>query len=635
MKRRLLTACVGLGCAMPCVAAPALAGAQGPAPAPPLAFAPCTPTQIVVAAPGLQCATLSVPLDRGEPALGNVALAVQRMAPSAPRQGVIVLLAGGPGQPAIPVLESFLAPLAREPALSGFELVAFDQRGTGQSGSLQCPSPTHSEEPTLASFFAACGTALGASRADYTSQESVEDLDALREGLGGSPLSLLSVSYGGRVAGMYAREHPQGVARMVLDSPVPLGGSSALYSERLRALPRVLDEAVCGASACSAFSRDVDADLTRLAARLRRHPLPAKVFNDHGRLQATSVTELGLYRLILGLDLVRSTRELAPAAISAAASGDVAPLARLTRNLQSEVSGAALTGAPFLDGAPTSDTELSLALFAATYCVEDALPWAPTSAPAERSATLTSFLAGEPAGATAPFAPATVVADSPVSLCEGWPATPAAPAPPTGVSATPTLILSGDEDLRTPYEQDLTIAAGYSDAQLLRVPGTGHSTVTTDQTGCALGAMISFLSAGQAPASCPSSGEPQALALAPASLSRVRPASSRSRIAGEAAAATALTLEDLLGQTSTSGGGLRGGSWAVADRGVPKLVLHRTVDVPGVTLSGSIVLGGTTQPDLSGRVALSGRVRGTLTVRGLTLSGRLGGAAVHARLVGL
>jgi pimeloyl-ACP methyl ester carboxylesterase len=80
----------------------------------------------------------------------------------------------------------------------------------------------------LSSYLGACSAALGATRAFYTSQESVEDLDALRQALGGTPLSLFAVSYGGRVAGMYAREHPQGVARMVLDSPSPLTGSDPL-----------------------------------------------------------------------------------------------------------------------------------------------------------------------------------------------------------------------------------------------------------------------------------------------------------------------------------------------------------------------------------------------------------------------
>ena len=39
---------------------------------------------------------------------------------------------------------------------------------------------------------------------------------------------LFAVSYGGRVAGMYAREYPQGVARMVLDSPAPPVEADAL-----------------------------------------------------------------------------------------------------------------------------------------------------------------------------------------------------------------------------------------------------------------------------------------------------------------------------------------------------------------------------------------------------------------------
>jgi hypothetical protein len=66
-----------------------------------LAFAACHPTQVIVPASGLQCATLDVPFDRANPAVGTVALAVQRVPASAPRVGVIVLLAGGPGQPAL------------------------------------------------------------------------------------------------------------------------------------------------------------------------------------------------------------------------------------------------------------------------------------------------------------------------------------------------------------------------------------------------------------------------------------------------------------------------------------------------------------------------------------------------------
>ena len=313
-----------------------------------------------------------------------------------------MLLAGGPGQPALPPFEALLAPLAHEPALRGFELVSFDQRGTGQSEGLQCPENGGSFKGGLTAYLGACGTALGATRPFYTSQESVEDLNALRQALGGTPLSLLAVSYGGRVAGMYAREYPQGVARMVLDSPTPPTGADALNTQRLHALPRVLDEGICGAGACRSFSSDVYTELTRLLAKFRHRPLRTKIYSAHGRLRPASVSETGVMRLLFGLDLSPTVRELVPAAIAAAAHGNAASLARLTYALQNEAPGSLLapplaeTASPALpadrfDGGlsavepPLSDSAISIGLFVATSCPENELPWSPGSAPSSRA----------------------------------------------------------------------------------------------------------------------------------------------------------------------------------------------------------------------------------------------------------
>jgi pimeloyl-ACP methyl ester carboxylesterase len=618
-----------------------------------LAFATCPPKQVIVPAAGLQCATLDVPFDRADPALGSIALAVQRVPASAPRVGVIVLLAGGPGQPALPPFEALLAPLAHETALRGFELVAFDQRGTGQSQGLQCPEMGGSLKGGLASYIGACGAALGPTRAFYTSQESVEDLDTLRQTLDGTPLSLFAVSYGTRVAGMYAREHPQGLARMVLDSATPLPEADPLDTQRLRALPRVLDEGICGASACRSFSSNVYADLTRVVAALHRHLMRARIYDAHGRLRPASVTGAGVLQLLDGLDLSQGARELAPAAIAAAAHGDAAPLARLTHALQAGPPGSgfasptARTAPPvpvlptaplgedsFAAEAPLSDSAISIALYAATYCAENELPWSSDSPPSGRAATLRGWLASLPAGTTAPFAPATVAASSAISVCADWPAGPPAPPTPTGVASTPTLILSGEDDLRTPYEQALAIAARYSDARLLRVPDVGHSTVSEDRTGCARKAMIEFLATGQAPASCPGSKEAQTIPLPPSSLSEVHAAASSSREARRVAAAAAMTLEDLFGQSGFAGGGLRGGSWALQLHGFK---LHGMVDVPGVALSGTIRVEASPMGSLAitAHLTVRGRLAGELTLRGRALSGRVGGALVHARLAAL
>ena len=623
--------------------APAGAGAQPAS----LAFGVCHSAQVVVPAAGLQCATLDVPFDRAEPAVGSIALAVQRVPASAARTGTIVLLAGGPGQPALPAFEALLAPLARDPALRSFELVAFDQRGTGQSEGLRCPLDDEALKGGLTSYLGACGAALGATRAFYTSQESVEDLNSLREALGGAPLSLLAVSYGGRVAGMYAREYPQGVARMVLDSPTPPAGADALNKQRLHALRRVFDEGICGTGACRSFSGDVYAELARLVGKLRRGPLRTRIYNAHGRLVPASVTEAGLLHLLLGLDLSQGTRVLVPAAIVATAHGNARPLARLTHSLQAEAPGSGLASPlsepslpnqllpsqvfgdwPFAVAAPPIDSAISIALFASTYCLENELPWSSDSAPTGRAAALRGWLASLPAGATVPFAPATVVSGSAISLCMDWPATPPAPISPAGVSATPTLILSGDDDLRTPYEQDLTIAKSYSDGRLLRVPDVGHSTVSTDQTGCARNAMIEFIATGRAPVSCPGSREAQALPLPPSSLARVPAAQSSSHLAGQVVTAAAMTIEDLFGQTGFLGGGLRGGSWMQRPSG---FALYGMLDVPGVALSGTIHTADSVGA-IGGHLSVRGRLNGELRLHGLTLDGRVGGAWVHTRL---
>ncbi len=605
----------------------------------PLAFARCSSAQVVVPAPGLECATLNVPLDREDASAGTVSLAVQRIAANGPQVGTIVLLAGGPGQPALPAFEALIAPLAKLPALRGYELVSFDQRGTGQSGALTCPGLLRTGLAALP----ACGEMLGTARMDYTSQDSVEDLEELRQALGGTPLELYAVSYGGKVAGMYALEHPNGVARMVLDSPVPIAGSDALDSQRVRALRRVLDDGICGGGSCRAFAPDPYGDLVRLVASLRRHPMRAHVFDSRGRRETVSVSEAGVYDLLSVTDLSSDLRALVPAAFADALKGDASPLGRLTSDLGEPPPTSAIGDTRLAGGyavalgrpgtvigseatgpeAPTR-TALSLTLFVATYCDESQLPWSPESAPATRAATLRTWVSGLPAGIAAPFTLNAVMPISAIRLCKAWPATPAAPPPPTGVSAVPTLILSGEEDLREPYEQDLTVASGYSDAQILRIPDTGHSTVSSDTTGCAERAMVAFLAGGQAPSSCPTPHESQVLPPPPSSLNQLAPAHSSSTLAGRGASAVAVTIEEVLGQPSLEGGGLHGGDWQLHGT---RLVLKRLIDVPGVSVSGAFQL--TTG---AAHLTVRGLVHGAVELHGRTLSGRLNGAGVRARL---
>ena len=82
-----------------------------------------------------ECATLAVPLDYLSRA-GVVMLHVQRLRRSEQPAGLVIALAGGPGQAATPFGSQFAEELA--PLLDSRQFVVFDQRGTGLSRALSC-----------------------------------------------------------------------------------------------------------------------------------------------------------------------------------------------------------------------------------------------------------------------------------------------------------------------------------------------------------------------------------------------------------------------------------------------------------------------------------------------------------------
>jgi hypothetical protein len=107
---------------------------------------------------------------------------------------------------------------------------------------------------------------------------------------------------------------------------------------------------------------------------------------------------------------------------------------------------------------------------------------------------------------------------------------------------------------------------------------------------------------------------------------------------GRALTAVALTLRDVRDDAHTQfvergpdlarGGGLRGGHYRIDQHNA--LHLTRVEFVPRLRLSGSIdhFAGGHQR----GRLRLSGRLGGSLTLRGRRVSGRLAGQRVAARL---
>ena len=583
---------------------------------------------------GFACARLSVPLDRGGAVPGRVSLFVKRFR-ARERGGAtlppLFVLAGGPGQSAT---ESFGGDALGilYPAYARRDLIVFDQRGTGHSGLLRCRRLEHANLLRAGPAAGACARSLGPRRALYTSRDSADDIEALREQLGAERIALFGTSYGTKLALGYARRHPDRVERLVLDSVVELDGPDPYYLDSVEAAPRAL-RSLCGRR-CP-WTADPVKDLAGLVDRIAsRGPLGGRLIDARGRRRTGQVTRLDLFNVLVAGDFDPTLRAAFPGAVHAGLGGDAAPLLRLRRR------------AFEVDAEPPPPRTLSSAIYAATTCEEAPLPWARTTPPdpAERHGQAAVNASGIPDSAFEPFDRETALESDVIDLCESWPQAPAAPAFGDGpLPDVPVLLVEGEDDLRTPLENARRTAQLFPRSRLVVVPATGHSAIGSDFSGCAQRAFARFLQRRPVPPECPRVRRGVAPAPPPPRrLSDVARLTGTSGLRGQTLAAVRLTLRDVLEDSVTQlvfdpdapdvarGGGLRAGRYRLdAD-----LTLHmqRVVFVPGVTVSGSIenfALG-----RQRGRLRISGRAapHGVLAIHRRKVSGRLGGRHVSARL---
>ena len=126
-----------------------------------------------------ECAAIPVPLDRTGQVKGTVKISALRLpARRGPRAGTVLLLPGGPGQGGLEALLGSLELVARLPA---YDFVAFDPRGTGESGRLRCKALKTGRESTAPQR---CARELGPRRGYYRSYDTVQDIEAVRAALG-------------------------------------------------------------------------------------------------------------------------------------------------------------------------------------------------------------------------------------------------------------------------------------------------------------------------------------------------------------------------------------------------------------------------------------------------------------------
>ncbi len=575
-----------------------------------LSFIPCANVT------AFECTSLSVPLDRAGAVPGTISLSIERrLAGSAPSRDAVVALAGGPGQAALPLAEFIAQAIA--PALSSRDLIVFDQRGTGASDPLSCSAFEAFSMESASQLFQACASEIGPARGAYTTQESVQDIEALRQAGGYEKLVLYGTSYGTKVALEYAGRYPQNVEALVLDSVVPADGPEPFAIPTFEAIPGVLDE-LCANGACAGITVNPVGDIASLAAQLRKRTLSGSVYDGSGKRHSSTLNEGGLLDILEAGDLNPALRALLPAAVQAALHHDPDPLLRL--HLLSE---GLIPNLP--EGNTTSEAsqEVDETLFVATTCEESPFPWQRTAAQTTRLAEALTFLHAQPTSDFYPFDAVTAYANSLVPDCAGWPDASAAPPPAGPLPNVPTLILSGEQDLRTPTSGAQHVAALIPDAQLLVVPFTGHSVLGSDLSGCSPLAVSAFF-ADNPVQPCAATANPFApTPLTPTKLAYVHPPSGLGGRPGRTLVAVLDTLVDLNRQviaatlqadqelpSGSSFGGLRGGYAKLTSTAA---ILKDFSFVPGVQLTGTFPVHDgklqTTDIRISGAEASPGTVR--------------------------
>ena len=430
------------------------------------------------------CTDVVVPLDRSGVVPGTITLRVDELPPpvGTPR-GAVFLIAGGPGQGSARTFDfsSTNTILLFQFLFPGYTLVAYDDRGTGDSGLLNCPAlqtaTTPDGEDLLAS---ACASSIGAGAQFYGTADHVEDLDAVRNALGFDKIALYGVSYGTKLALAYASAHPTHVERMVLDSVLPPSLPDPYSANVASAMPATLS-AFC-ATACSAATPDFAGDVVSVANRLGAKPARGNVLQPNGKTKPDTLTGSGFLSLVIDADLNQGLAAELPAAVHAARLGNMAPLLRL------HAIDNAINVFPAVD--------LSFGLFAATVCRDGPFPWPADSDPAPRAAMLKAAIAALPAGTFGPFGNYAANVGNAV-LCDAWPAPSGGAAlTPGPLPNVPALALSGGFDMRTPTASAQSVISQFPQGQLVVVPGVGHSVVSADlfdPSGCALFAVRAFM----------------------------------------------------------------------------------------------------------------------------------------------
>jgi pimeloyl-ACP methyl ester carboxylesterase len=459
---------------------------------------------------GMECGTVSVPLDYARPKGKRIELTVSRVRAThkdpgnskhrVPRQGALVYNPGGPGGDGLFFPLVGLQPRWKRIA-AAYDLIGYSPRGVGRSAPLSCEDPKRffkapSDAPSYPSesykkeriakaraYARGCAERAGSALRYYNSLNNARDLDVLRAALGEDRLTFMGASYGTYFGAVYATLFPSHVRRMVFDSVVNPDPDQIWYRNNL-------DQSAAFESRWADFREwvarhddvyglggtadAVDRNYKSVSARLASEPAGGKV--GPAELQSAFL-QAGYYD-----DYWPSRAQ----ALSAYLKGDPKPLIE--------------QAAPATEAA--AEAENSGAVYTAVEC-NDA-PWPTDFAVWDRDNTRLARVA--------PFETwDNVWMNLP---CAYWPAPRRQPLDVrTGPGElAPTLILAAERDAATPYDGALELHRRLSGSVLVTERDAGTHGIGGGPNPCVNGYLDAYLLQGSLPeqrAACAPHAEPR------------------------------------------------------------------------------------------------------------------------------
>jgi pimeloyl-ACP methyl ester carboxylesterase len=247
---------------------------------------------------GLECTTLSVPLDYADPDGPQISLGIGHLPArdQAHRIGNLFVNPGGPGASAVELLTAaaFGVPLFSADVRDRFDVIGIDPRGVGLSTPVQCEPEIYNQTVSLfphnqAEYDAlvAHNTALGESCLELTGPllghidtvSAARDMEAVRVALGGEPLTFLGLSYGSMLGAQYAALFPTSIRAMALDGALDHDVSEiTMLADEVSTYEVSFDRFIAWCAEetkCLLHGQDVGRMFDDLVARADQTPLPA------------------------------------------------------------------------------------------------------------------------------------------------------------------------------------------------------------------------------------------------------------------------------------------------------------------------------------------------------------------------